>query len=176
MGHDKAFVEIEGVPLWQRQLQILRQLEPHELFIAGPAHAEWIGACDAIVPDACGGAGPLAAVVAGLRRCVTPLLLTLAVDLPSMTTAYLRELLASSSDGIGLIPRLDDRFEPLAAVYPVSALPLAESCLQSRNYSLQEFAARCVSEGLARLKQVELSEEPLFLNMNTPDDLLIVNR
>ena len=176
MGRDKAFIEIDGVPLWQRQLQILRQLEPHEMFIAGPAHADWIDACDAIVPDARDGVGPLAALVASLRRCSTPLLLTLAVDLPGMTTDYLRDLLTSCSDGIGLIPRLAGRFEPLAAVYPVSALPLAESCMQSRDYSLQRFAARCVSEGFARVKQIELSEEPFFLNMNTPEDLAAVSK
>ncbi len=176
MGCDKAFIEIHGVPLWQRQLRILRQLGPHEVFIAGPAHADWIDACDAIVPDARDGAGPLAAVVASLRRCATPLLLTLAVDLPRMTTDYLRELLAGCADGIGLIPRLADRFEPLAAVYPVSALPFAESSLQSPNYSLQQFAARCVSEGLARVKQIELSEEALFLNMNTPEDLAAISQ
>ena len=171
MGRDKAFIEIDGVPLWQRQRQILKELAPQEFFIAGPAHPEWLDGCDATLPDVRGGAGPLAGLIASLRRCSKPLLLALAVDLPNMTTDYLRELLVSCSDAAGLIPRLADRFEPMAAVYPVSALPLAESCLRSGNYSLQQFAARCVSEGLARVKQVELSQEFFFLNMNTPEDL-----
>ena len=173
MGRDKAFVEIHGVPLWQRQLQILRSLSPRETFIAGPRNDEWIQACDAIVRDASDNAGPLAALVASLHRCSTPLLVMLAVDLPRMTSEYLRELVAACADGMGLIPQLSDRFEPLAAVYPISALPLAENCLHSGNYSLQRLAAACISAGIARARQIESQEEALFLNVNTPEDLAI---
>ena len=35
MGRDKAFLEIDGVPLWQRQLQTLRELGPSKSFLAG---------------------------------------------------------------------------------------------------------------------------------------------
>ena len=40
MGRDKAFLEIDGVPLWQRQLQTLRELGPSETFLAGPMQSE----------------------------------------------------------------------------------------------------------------------------------------
>ena len=173
MGCDKAFVEIHGVPLWQRQLRVLRSLQPCEKFIAGPARPEWIEACDAIVPDAPDGAGPLAGLVASLRRCSTPLLLALAIDLPQMTPDYLRDLIAVCTDNVGAIPYQGDRFEPLAAVYPISALRLAENCLRSGNYSLQRFAVGCVSEGIAHARQIEASQESFFLNVNTPEDLAV---
>ena len=64
MGRDKAFVEIDGVPLWRRQLQLLEELLPHELFIAGPAHDEWQQTNCIIIPDAEPDAGPLAGIVA----------------------------------------------------------------------------------------------------------------
>ncbi|MGI8431614.1 MAG: NTP transferase domain-containing protein, partial [Chthoniobacterales bacterium] len=38
MGRDKALLEIDGVPLWQRQLETLRQLNPEQLMIAGAPH------------------------------------------------------------------------------------------------------------------------------------------
>ncbi len=38
MGRDKALLEIDGEPLWQRQLRTLRQLNPEQLMIAGPPH------------------------------------------------------------------------------------------------------------------------------------------
>jgi molybdopterin-guanine dinucleotide biosynthesis protein A len=173
MGCDKAFVEIHGVPLWQRQWRILRTLGPHKIFVAGPVHPEWTDAFDAIVPDAQENAGPLAALVASLRRCSTPLLLALAIDLPRTSADYLRDLIAHCTGDVGTIPYLEDRFEPLVAVYPISALRLAENCLRSGNYSLQRFAAGCVSEGIAHARQIEPSQESLFLNMNTPEDLAI---
>ena len=41
MGSDKAFLEIEGEPLWQRQLATLRGLSPGQLMISGPRREEW---------------------------------------------------------------------------------------------------------------------------------------
>jgi molybdopterin-guanine dinucleotide biosynthesis protein A len=171
MQRDKAFIEIGSVPLWRRQLRLLQELQPHEIFIAGPRRAEWENEGCTIISDVEKDAGPLAGLTAGLRRCSTPLLLTLAVDLPEMTTDYLRELLAHEA---GIVPHLELRFEPLAAVYPVTALSLAQSCLDSGDYSLQRFVSRCAAEALVRLKTITPAEEPFFLNMNTPEDLRLV--
>ena len=172
MGTDKAFIEVHGVPLWRRQLQTLQQLEPAEILISGPHRDEWQNANCVVIPDAEADAGPLAGVAAALRHCTTPLLLTLAIDLPNMTTDYLSGLVDSCVGEIGVIPSDADRCEPVAAVYPKRALAVAENCLASRDLSLQRFAARCVAEGLVKLKPIAPDERRLFLNMNTPEDLL----
>ena len=171
MGTDKAFIEIADVPLWRRQLQMLEELQPHELFIAGPAHEEWQEMNCIIIPDAEPNAGPLAGIVAALRRCSTKLLLVLAVDLPNMTSRYLREQIDTCTPDRGVLPSYGERSEPLSAVYPKRSLALAERCLASRDLSVQRFAARCVTEGLAVQKEITRDDRSLFLNMNTPDDL-----
>ena len=172
MGTDKAFIEIDGVPLWRRQLQVVQQLSPHELFVAGPAHDDWQQKDCIIIPDAEPNSGPIGGVVAALQRCSAPLLLVIAIDLPNITTDYLRELVDSCATDIGAVPISGERFEPVAAVYPRRALPLAQSCLASRDLALQTFAARCVDEGLAVQKEITAEERVLFLNMNTPEDLV----
>jgi molybdopterin-guanine dinucleotide biosynthesis protein A len=171
MGRDKAFVEIEGVPLWRRQLLLLRELRPKEIFISGPGRAEWLNEGCIIIQDLKTDIGPLAGLAAGLQRCSTNLLLVLAVDLPHITLDYLRQLLANCSDGIGSVPKSLDRFEPLAAVYPTTSLPVAQGCLESGDHSLQHFVARCVSEELVRPKEIAANERDLFLNLNRPEDL-----
>ena len=171
MGEDKAFIEMNGTPLWRRQLQILQELAPRELFLSGPSREQWRHIDSIIISDAKPDAGPLAGLVAALRRCSTPLLLALAIDLPNMTADHLRELLARCSNAEGVIPRWRQRFEPLAAVYPRTALSLAENCLASDDHSLQRFAARCVSDRLLDVMDIAIDDEPLFLNMNTPEDL-----
>ena len=170
MGRDKAFIEIEGVPLWQRQLGILERLGPAEIFLAGPPRPEWSSAGCTIIPDAQNDAGPLAGLVAGLRRCSTSLLLALAVDLPHMTSNYLRELLELCAPEKGVVPA-SDHFEPLAAVYPITSLALAERLLQSGCYSLQDFACRCLADGFAIERPIRHAKAGFFLNMNTPADL-----
>ena len=171
MGTDKAFIEIDGVPLWRRQLQMLEELRPHQLFIAGPAHEEWQEMHCAITPDAEPDGGPLAGIVAALRRCSTTLLLVIAIDLPNMTDRYLRQLIDSCAADRGVVPACGDRCEPLVAIYPKHSLSIAERCLAARDLSVQRFAACCVAEGLVVQKEITSGERPLFLNMNTPEDL-----
>ena len=175
MGEDKAFIQIDRVPLWRRQLQILEGLRPQELFLAGPSHDEWREANCVVIPDAEPDAGPLAGIIAALRRCSAPLLLTIAIDLPNITSDYLRALVNGCSTACGVVPSHGDRFEPVAAVYPKRSLPLAENCLASRDLSVQRFALRCISEGLVNAKPITAAERPLFLNMNTPDDLALAS-
>ena len=172
MGRDKAFLEIQGMPLWRRQLGILQSLQPKEIFIAGPPRTEWIEASDAVLPDAKEGTGPLAALVASLRRCTTPHLLALAIDLPNMTAPYLRQLLDSRADEMGVVPIRAGRWEPLAAIYPAAALALAERMLAAGDYALQSFVRKLAAQDLITEKPVELADDPLFLNVNTPADLL----
>ncbi len=173
MGRDKALLEINGQTLWNRQLSILEELEPREIFIAGPPRDEW--RTHILITDAQSGTGPLGGLVSALRRSSTSHLLVLAIDLPKMTGSYLRALLDVCSPDTGVVPRAD-RFEPLAAIYPKGSLPVAEDFLQSDDYSLQKFAARCVARGLIRLLKIEPHDESLFANLNTPDDLLALNR
>lgn len=173
MGVDKAFIEIEGVPLWRRQLQLLEELSAHEIFIAGPAHKEWQEMNCIIIPDAEPNAGPLAGIAAALQRCSAPLLMVIAVDLPNMTSCYLRKLVDSCAADCGVVPSCGERSEPLVAIYPKRSLSLAERCVLSRDLSVQRFAASCMTEGLAIQKAITSDERWLFLNMNTPDDLAL---
>jgi len=92
MGCDKAFLKIDGEPLWRRQLNVLEELEPRKIFIAGPACDEW---CNfEILPDAAEDSGPLGGLTSALRACPTPLLFALAVDLPRITGSFLRNFLS----------------------------------------------------------------------------------
>lgn len=175
MGRDKAFIEIGCVPLWRRQLRILEELAPAEIFLAGSPDPAWKNAGCAIIADAKRDAGPLGGLVGALRCCSTSLLLVLAVDLPHMTSNYLRGLLGLCGAGKGAIP-FTGRYEPLVAVYPTVSLPLGEELLSAGRYSLQEFARHCVDDELATSFTVSPSDATFFLNLNTPADLIAVNQ
>jgi molybdopterin-guanine dinucleotide biosynthesis protein A len=176
MGRDKAFLEIDGVPLWKRQLQTLRDLDPSEIFLAAPTQPEWIENGLEILGDAAHDAGPLGGLVAVLRRCKNAQLVVLAVDLPNMTSKFLKNLLATCSHDGGVIAERNERFEPLAAVYPARCLALAESSLKSGEYSLQQLARRATKAGLMITREIMEAEAPLFFNLNTPADLAAIGK
>ena len=175
MGRDKAGVLIHDRPLWQRQLATLRAVHPHELFISGKPDGPYASAGVEILADNFPGLGPLAGLEAALRRASHPLVLVLAIDLPAMTADFLSLLLRqAAASATGCVPRDDRWFQPLAAIYPRTCLPLAEACLRDADRSMQRFVRLAVEGGLAGIRDLQPGERPLFKNINQPGDLSVL--
>ena len=97
-----------------------------------------------------------------LRRCADAHLFVLAIDLPEMRADFLRKLLVLCPENGGVIPNRSERFEPLAAIYPVSCLALAEKCSSSKEYSLQQLARHAIEAGLLVTREIASAEQPVF--------------
>ncbi len=92
MGRDKRLLVVdwegEPVPLWRRQLNVLRRLAPAELLISGLPDLDY--PLDVtVVPDNIKDAGPLAGIASCLDVAQSRLVLVLAVDLPHITAGLL---------------------------------------------------------------------------------------
>jgi molybdopterin-guanine dinucleotide biosynthesis protein A len=173
MGRDKAALIVEGVPLWQRQLDVLRKTGPAALCISGPLDGAYAGADAKIMADATAGQGPLGGLATVLLASENPWVLVLAVDLPFMRGEYLRQLVTRAEQtGRGVVPvHFDGRPEPLAAVYPRSAGALAGEFLFAGERRLAAWVARLEAIGaLSRLPIVE-AERGWFANWNRPEDM-----
>lgn len=172
MGADKAALPWGNQSLWERQRAVLEATRPAELWISGRNTGPYAGAGLLILEDPAPGLGPLAGLVAGLRRADHPFLLVLGIDLPQMNAAFLRGLVESAfAQKKGVIPRSAEWWEPLAAVYPREILPLAEECLQHSDRSLQRLVRLGTECGLLESRELEAEEGELFKNVNAPEDL-----
>ena len=167
MGRDKATLVIEGQPLWQRQLDKLRALEPCELFISGRCAGPYASAGVEIIEDSVPGLGPLGGVAAALRRATSPRVLVLAVDLPRMSAEFLASLLREPHP---TIPRHGNFFEPLAAIYPKCALPVAEEMLGQEDRSMQRFVRGLLERNWVQARTTRAAEVGYFKNLNHLDD------
>ena len=171
MGRDKAWLEYKRQPLLCHQTETVLRLDPAEMFIAGGSNPQFARLGWPILIDNFPGQGPLAGIEKALAVMRSPLLLVLAVDMPHMTAAVLRRLAGHCSDRTGVVPRLGDRVEPLAAFYPKAAhRPLRTSLGEGLN-SAVGFAQLCVTLGLAEYYDVPPSHEHRFANWNTPADV-----
>ncbi|HEV2045538.1 MAG TPA: molybdenum cofactor guanylyltransferase, partial [Chthoniobacterales bacterium] len=121
MGQDKATILFRNAPLWQIQLDLLRKLELEQLFISAQTDPPWRPADIEFVPDDQPSRGPLSGIAAALSRTSCGHLLVLAIDMPFMTESYLRSLCEKVDRGVGVVPIIEDRAEPLAAIYPREA-------------------------------------------------------
>jgi len=172
MGRDKALIRDagSGLLLWQRQLRILEELHPEEIFWSGPAR-EGVPTHLRIIEDSCPNAGPLAGINACLNATSSDLLVVLAIDLPQMTTSFLQNLLAACTQTCGMATKNGAYFEPLAAVYPKAAMAIAETQLKQGHNALKDFLGEAELRGM--MKWIPLQEEDisLFKNVNYPGDL-----
>lgn len=170
MGRDKAGLVLDDRPLWQHQLETLTTTRPAAIFVAGkcasiPERAAYT------VPDEWPDCGPLGGIATVLAHSSAPCLLVLAVDMPAMTSAYLSTLVAHAMrTGRGAVPQLGGRWEPLAAVYPRSSLPLARLALARKDFAMRPFIESARDAGLLDAVKVSESERPLFANFNTPEE------
>jgi len=171
MGRDKAFLEFEGTPLLARQVKLAREAGAKEIFISGRAATDYTTFSCPVLLDDFLDAGPLAGIERALDVCATQTLLVLAVDMPHMTAACLQELAVWCAGGVGMIPRVDGRIEPLAAFYPKAARQLGLALLANGAYAATGFAERCVQDGLAEFHDLPMSQSEYFANWNAPQEV-----
>ena len=171
MGTDKARVLFRGKPLWQIQLELLRKLQPTEIFVSARTDPVWRPSDVQFVADDPPSRGPMSGLAASLARMRAKHLLALAIDMPFITEEYLKFLCSQTELDRGVIAKVDERFEPLAAIYPQKALAMMQSALSGKNFSLQTVANRLIAEGKLLVTPVTAQERKFFLNVNEAADL-----
>jgi len=171
MGEDKATILFRDRPLWKIQLDLLRKLQPVELFVSARNDPPWRPPDVRFVRDEEPSRGPLSGIAATLSQITTDHLLALAIDMPLMTESYLRGLYEKVDGNRGVVPLIENRAEPLAAIYPRRADVDFAEALASNNYSLQPVVAKLVAAGKLQPVQASLEDQARFRNLNEPADL-----
>ncbi len=174
MGRDKALLEWQGQPLWRVQVAKLRALRPERLLIAC-REEQRLGAdldIDWLFDPPNDESGPMGAIRRALDAVQMPLLV-LAVDMPRMTTDFMRaELLCSAMHQKGFFITTERGPEPMAAIYAPLMLQRMNRCLEEGRLSLQQFVLECTEVELACVRSIEPQESFYFSNANTPTDWL----
>src|SRR5262245_59933223 len=171
MGADKATFLFRGKPLWQIQLETLRSLRPAEIFVSARTDPLWRPADLQFIADIPPSFGPLSGLAASLAKIHTAHLLALAIDLPFMTENYLRSICDTIEPGRGVVARIENRAEPLAAVYPLEAEIEFRTALAGSDFSLQNVVRHLVTSGKLLKISVTEQERGFFRNVNSVSDL-----
>jgi molybdenum cofactor guanylyltransferase len=161
-GGDKTQLVLDGVALLDRALDAVSGAQ--RLIVVGPSRALTRQVCWTQEQPA--GAGPAAALAAGLAEVTAPLVVVLAADLPFVTAETVRRLL-SRADPAGAV-LVDGHGSPqwLLGAWPAAKLRAAFS---------GEQAGQSLRRGLEPLDPVRLGAEadlPEWLDCDRPDDLV----
>lgn len=173
MGSEKATLIFRGEALWQRQIGLLRELEPQEIFVSARSERSWRPADTELILDEAPSRGPLSGLSAALLRFRTDHLVVLAVDMPFVTSAYLGFLCSLATEGCGVLPMIGERHEPLAAVYPREARSDFSTALMGDEFSLQPLCQDLTRVGKLRTFQISEVEKRFYKSVNEPKDLTI---
>ena len=168
MGQDKAWLPWKGRPLWEQQVELLKEVRPEGVVISCRAEQGFAECGWPLLLDPAGISSPLEAVDFALRELRQPILV-LAVDLPHMRVEVLQFLVeAWRAKGRGVVFRIE-KYEPLAALYTPEVQADFAEAITEKNFRLQSVLQRSVEAGRLEALSVPLEWRPAFLNTNTPE-------
>ena len=170
MGRDKATIELGGWPLWERQLDLLRAVCPEKIFVSARSAPSWLPNTVELLVDDAPSRGPLSGLTRALASIQTSHLAVLAVDMPFMTSKQMQVLCRHTTWGCGVVPVVEGRFEPLAAIYPREAAAHFSAALAGHDFSLQPLVRHLVRADKVRLVTVAEEERDLYRSVNEPTD------
>ncbi len=170
MGRDKATIEFHGRPLWERQLELLRALDPQQLFVSARSQPDWLPADVELLVDDPPSRGPLSGLTKALSAMQTTHLIALAVDMPFVTAEQIRQVLSHCGEQQGAVPSIGGRAEPMAAIYPAGAARDFGAALAGSDFSLQRIVRTLVAAGKIRLFTVQSQDAHLYRSVNEPRD------
>ncbi|GAB4475306.1 MAG: molybdenum cofactor guanylyltransferase [Anaerolineae bacterium] len=177
MGRDKGLIELGGVPLIEHLLRRVGGLADEVLITTNnPVGYAYLGL--RLAGDDQPGAGALHGLLTALRAARGDLVLILACDMPFVSRRLIEHLLALTPEADVVVPRWDDRFQPLHAVYRrATCLPAVEAALARDERRVISFyeglqVVTVDEETVARLNPGGRS----FFNINTPEDLAEAER
>jgi molybdopterin-guanine dinucleotide biosynthesis protein A len=127
----------------------------------------------AAIEDRYADRGPLGGIHAALSETQTELNLILSVDTPFVTTNFLKFLVGEGqrTDAIVTVPYVDDRFQPLCAVYRREFLSLADAALREGKNKIDALFSPAAVHRIddAQMKLLAFDTR-MFDNLNTPGE------
>ena len=169
MGVDKAFMEFDGKPLFERVLEVFREIFPGSSWSAtmpNRMHATASPSTPISIP-----AAPSGGCTRAWSTRQTSRIFVAPCDLPFPSGAVVRHLLDLSEGYDAVVPRCGDKFEPLFAVYSTGCRQPMRRFLEQGNFCIFDLYPEL------DIRYVELQElvaldggDRTFINVNTPDE------
>jgi molybdopterin-guanine dinucleotide biosynthesis protein A len=176
MGQNKAFIEIEGIPIIHRIHALFRELFEEVIIVTN--EKDLFRDLDArIVRDLLPGAGALGGLYTGLFYSSFCYSFCAACDMPFLKGALIEYLYTRTLGYDVVVPKTREGLEPLHAYYSRYCMEPARETLANGSYRIFDFYP------LVKVNTVDEDEirglDPegeSFLNVNTPEELLSLHR
>lgn len=164
MGTDKAFFEVDGIPMAERVGNAAREAGASEVLFVGGTAAKAKKLTGTWKKDAYPGEGPLGGVITALRGAQHNSVVVLSCDMPFLTPAVVSSLLRGLSEAQAAVGRTD-RLNWLCAAWDTA------ECLKTLE-SVWKRKERAVHRAAVLLDVIEVPVPAVAVrNINSPADL-----
>jgi len=176
MGQNKAFIQIDGVPIITRIHSLFKELF-EEVIIVTNQKDLFKNFCSSVYTDLLPDKGALGGLYTGLFFSSFEYSFCVACDMPFINRSLLEFLIRQTKDEDALVPRTSDGLQPLHAIYSKRCLDAIRRVIDRGKYKITDFYDR------VRVRIIEESDflhlDPLresFMNVNTPEELLLIRK
>jgi len=130
MGTNKAFIEVDGVPIIERVLAVLGEVFERRLIIADDVHL-FHGLDAPAIPDYYKGAGSLGGIYTALLNSDSRQTFVTACDMPDIKAEAVKRLISTPhDDALVIIPHINGRLHPMHALYDKRCLAPIEEMIR----------------------------------------------
>ena len=172
IGANKAFLDIDGIRLIEKALNIYRRLFS-EIIIVTNDPLSYLEFTDAmLVTDIYKGKGPLGGIYTGLFYSKNNHAFISACDMPYLNKDFLVYLIGQRGKHDVIVPELPEGFQPLHAIYSRDCLSPIKRLLLMDQLKITGFYRdmRVLTIGEAQISPFN-KDGRLFHNLNTPEDI-----
>jgi molybdenum cofactor guanylyltransferase len=176
MGENKAFIEIEGVPIIRRIDALFKELF-QEVVIVTNEKELFTNLGSKIYTDLLPDKGALGGLYTGLSFSNFHYSFCVACDMPFIKKSLVEYLIKNVEDADVIVPKTNDGLQPLHAVYSKNCLNPIKKIIERGKYKILDFydmvKVRIVEEdNFSFLDPIGES----FINVNTPEELSLILR
>jgi len=171
----KAFIEVEGEKIIDRNLRTLKRLSDEILVVTNePEYYTYTGTT--LLGDMYDIRGPMTGIFTALFHARHNWVFVSACDMPFISEGLIRYMASKRSRYDAVVPSLKGRPEPLFAFYSKRLLPFMEQALLAGDKGLKDF----LHNHGKRVQYIPLREitgaghgTDSFINVNTPGDVKV---
>ncbi len=171
MGTEKSLLVWKQKTLIEHAIGVLKPL-CSKVIISSNKHVFDFTGCETW-PDELPQQAPIIGIYSSLKRSETDRNIILSCDMPYIGTGLLAYLIESSGNHSITVPVHDGNLiEPLCGIYSRTIIPELEEYIRINNLSLYKFIATQAPLYLRIDHELPFYRDNMFLNINTPDDLI----
>jgi len=171
-GTDKAFLKISKETLIKRQLRLLRKLFKRIIIVTNSPE-RYVKLKDTkVISDLVQNSGPLGGIFSGLLASGSFYNFVVACDMPFINSALMKYMGDNSRGHDVVVPCINNRYEPLFAIYSKDCLPHIQHLLERRIFKINKFFPHVEVKKIGKKDVLKFGRpEEIFANINTPRDL-----